>query len=62
LWKLISFGLPCIGIPQVDSHYVDIKALNPNLPFLVRAVDDVAPNVVATYGTEYVLLQSFAQA
>mmetsp|Transcript_18538 Transcript_18538/g.27121 ORF Transcript_18538/g.27121 Transcript_18538/m.27121 type:complete len:138 (+) Transcript_18538:48-461(+) len=33
----------------VDSHYVDIKALNPNLPFLVRAVDDVAPNVVATY-------------
>ncbi len=39
-------GLLC----QVETNYFEIKALNPNLPFLVRAVDNITPNIVATYG------------
>ena len=34
----------------METEYTHIKQLNPNLPFLVRGVDDVTPNIVATYG------------
>lgn len=49
LFAAVASGFKFVCL-QVEQNYTDLKTLNPNLPFLVRAADDITPNIVATYG------------
>ena len=34
----------------IEKHYVDLKVLNPNIPFLIRECSGIEPKIYGRYG------------